>query len=289
MATATPTPTHPPEIHNGTTTSWFPLTTAFPSSVGCESSFWMETPPTIAAWDPGYGLYVQPGLECQPPEVTTWWDENKTPNINTTATKYSIGPIVCPSAYTTAKTSVNQRGSTGYSFFEFLDGGVGDECMSPLSASQVIAYATQDSSWITTSSTIHAASFVVGVQVNGWLFPTETATTTQPSQPTQHAQTAQTTAQSTQTAAISDLSHGAIAGISVGVAAAAIMIAAGAGVFFLRRRKNRQYTVDDGLNGENPQKNEVDSVALHEVPSDLGIRELHENGTHELPIETYTR
>jgi hypothetical protein len=103
---------HPPEVNAGTTTSWLSMSTAWPSIPGCQSSFWMLKPTHLAAWNPGYGIYVQQGLSCQPPQVTSWWDENHMNGIDTIATQFSLGPVVCPQAYTTATTTVNVDSST---------------------------------------------------------------------------------------------------------------------------------------------------------------------------------
>jgi hypothetical protein len=96
----------PAEVNAGTTTSWLPMSTAWPSIPGCESSLWKFIP-TLAGWDPGYGISAQPGLSCQPPQVTTWWDRNVDASI-----QFSLGPVVCPEAYSTATTSLNAGGST---------------------------------------------------------------------------------------------------------------------------------------------------------------------------------
>src|SRR5215469_1064971 len=95
----------PPETNAGITTSWLPMSTAWPSTPGCESSIWIYGP-WLAAWDPGYGRYVQSDLQCLPSQVTTWWE-----SVNS-VTQYSLGPIVCPVAYSTATMSVNAEGST---------------------------------------------------------------------------------------------------------------------------------------------------------------------------------
>jgi hypothetical protein len=49
-------------------------------------------------------------LTCHPPEMTTWW--NAIGLGIDPETTISIAPIVCPDAYTTAMTSVNEGGST---------------------------------------------------------------------------------------------------------------------------------------------------------------------------------
>jgi len=110
---ATAVTTHPPEVNAGVTTSWLPMSTPWVSIAGCESSFWKVIPTVLAGWDPGYGTFVQPGLSCHPPQVTTWWDENHLfTDINTQATQFSLGPVVCPQAYSTVHTSVNDGAST---------------------------------------------------------------------------------------------------------------------------------------------------------------------------------
>jgi hypothetical protein len=100
----------PPETNSGTITSWIPLTTAFPSQPGCESSLYKFVPETIAAWDPGYGLSADRELTCLPKPATTWWLQDL--HGKNTDTVLSIGPITCPQAYYTATESVKDASST---------------------------------------------------------------------------------------------------------------------------------------------------------------------------------
>ena len=67
---------YPPETHGGIVTSWIPVTSAWPSSPGCESKFWSVVESTLAAWDPGYGISVDRAVTCLPPAQTSWWDAN---------------------------------------------------------------------------------------------------------------------------------------------------------------------------------------------------------------------
>lgn len=98
-----------PEVNGRTTTSWIPITTAFPQQPGCSDQIWSYVPNTLAAWDPGYGISVM-DKNCLPRAATTWWDaERLGPN---TLTTISIGPITCPQAYYTASTSVKDGIST---------------------------------------------------------------------------------------------------------------------------------------------------------------------------------
>lgn len=74
---------------------------------------WKVVPDTLAAWDPGYGLFVDKTLKCQPPQHTTWWNADALSlGIDTEETRLSLGPIVCPEAYTTATTITNAGSST---------------------------------------------------------------------------------------------------------------------------------------------------------------------------------
>jgi len=102
---------YPPETHGGTVTSWIPLPTPWPSLSGCESYFLSFIPSTLVAWDPGYGLFVNTNSKwCFPPAATTWWDQD---HLRTNSlTSFSLGPITCPDAYTTATTIVENQSST---------------------------------------------------------------------------------------------------------------------------------------------------------------------------------
>jgi hypothetical protein len=98
-----------PETHSGVVTSWVPITTAYPTVQGCDSLYWSVVANTVAAWDPGYGLNVADS-SCLPRPATTWWNQGllgENPQ-----TKFSIGPITCPQAYYTARTSVKDSSST---------------------------------------------------------------------------------------------------------------------------------------------------------------------------------
>jgi hypothetical protein len=100
-----------PEVNSGTTTSWVPITTPWPSSSGCASSFFLfPGQPGLAAWDPGYGYFAGGKARCLPPAETAWWEQgHQNPDG---FTSLSIRPIVCPAAFTTAVTSVQSGSST---------------------------------------------------------------------------------------------------------------------------------------------------------------------------------
>lgn len=101
--------THSPELRSGVWTSWLPLTTTWPSEPGCDSAAWAryDIAPSVGFWpyiyDPAYGQSVANSPRCLPPEATQWWDGAST--VSSTITSWSLGPIVCPEAYTTVSTS----------------------------------------------------------------------------------------------------------------------------------------------------------------------------------------
>lgn len=115
MSAAAATASYPvyntPEVNSGTTTSWIPLTTAWPSQSGCASSFFLYPgQPQAVAWDPGYGYFAGGTPDCLPPEATTWHEQNHQNGDGFTS--LSIRPIVCPAAFTTAASSVQSGSST---------------------------------------------------------------------------------------------------------------------------------------------------------------------------------
>lgn len=100
-----------PEVNSGTTTSWLPLTTAWPSSAGCESSFYLHPgQPFPYGWDPGLGYFFGQTQRCLPQAVTAWHEQDHQQPDGYTS--LSIRPIVCPAAYTTAATAVQSGSST---------------------------------------------------------------------------------------------------------------------------------------------------------------------------------
>ena len=69
-----------------------------------------DVPNAIAGWDPGYGLDVAPDTTCHPKPVTTWWNNGRLGGNSLTIV--SLGPMSCPEAYSTARTSVKDQYST---------------------------------------------------------------------------------------------------------------------------------------------------------------------------------
>ncbi|CAM1509530.1 Fc.00g032690.m01.CDS01 [Cosmosporella sp. VM-42] len=240
--------THPAELNGHILTSWIPMTTAWPSSSGCESSFWKYVPQTLAAWDPGYGLFAQLGLSCLPPEMTSWWNAGSIMStVDLDSTQYSIGPIVCPEAYYTATTFVNAGSSTqvaccpsSYDFIHIFSVGNTGQCTSKVKVGQVVKYATRNSAskWLTSTSTVNKESVAFGIQMNGWLFPAESTSSTQTS--------ASNTSSSTSEPDSSGLSTGAKAGIGIGIGLGVIVIAAVVGALLFRRQSRKRKMDNEG-------------------------------------------
>jgi len=99
--------TRPAETVGAITTSWVPFTTPGPSlSPECSSAFYISPndPKSIAAFDPWYGQFVNTALHCQAAQQTTWWDQANLAQ----STLWNLGPLACPSGYTSAASqSVN--------------------------------------------------------------------------------------------------------------------------------------------------------------------------------------
>jgi hypothetical protein len=93
----------PPETVLGITTSWLPITTAYPSVSGCADAFFLyPRQPAPVGWDPGYGYFAGGTLRCLPPAATKWHEQDH--QAPDGYTSLSIRPIVCPAAFTTAVT-----------------------------------------------------------------------------------------------------------------------------------------------------------------------------------------
>jgi hypothetical protein len=95
----------------GTVTSLIPLTTAWPSSSGCESYFRLNGP-SLLNYDPGYGAEIDMNVICAPQAVTTWWEQGCLGGGTQYHTVVGIGPITCPEAFPRVVTSIKDGIST---------------------------------------------------------------------------------------------------------------------------------------------------------------------------------
>lgn len=57
------------------------------------------------AFDPAYGIDVDPAATCGPKAVTSWWENSANHAV-------SIGPLKCPDGWETADTYVKGGTST---------------------------------------------------------------------------------------------------------------------------------------------------------------------------------
>ncbi|KAE9372893.1 hypothetical protein N431DRAFT_376178 [Stipitochalara longipes BDJ] len=293
---------YPPETHNGIVTSWVPLTSAYPSSSGCETLWWSVVVSTLAVWDPGYGLSVDSNVHCVPQPVTSWWNQDRLGQNS--LTQLSIGPITCPVDYTTVATSIVDQTSTfvaccppNYTLVEIESEGDTNQCSSILPANENIAYAVRDESmnWITATTSYTTATPVWGIQINGYNIAQVSSTSLKPSTGPTSTSSGTGTGTPTPTPQPSTgLSTGAKAGIGIGVALVAIAFGALIVWILARRRKRGQdYAVAAPPPSElayEPPKGAygggyTDHVPVHELGSgNTGLGEMDGTGA---PTEMY--
>ncbi|TAQ89227.1 hypothetical protein B7494_g2430 [Chlorociboria aeruginascens] len=280
--------THPPETDFGVVTSWLPLSTVFPLAPGCSSKVFarlgIQIPGDLpVVFDPNIGLISSDWASCQPTQLTSWW---LTPTDVTTGVKtlYSIGPLVCPEAYTTAGTSVIASGmSSAYTFARLFAAGIIGQCTSDLTSGAIITYVQELTSGNlygglqSLSTTLDADFSMIGVPINGMFFEAAvTATTTSASSTSSSLTSASLTAASlistntisslsstlptvvsaTTTVVISstnELSTSAKAGIGVGVTLGGIAILALIAFLFTSSRRKAQKESVQG-NGRSAQE-----------------------------------
>lgn len=96
---------------NGVVTSYIPLTTVFTPPEFCSTIF-RQDGPSYVAYDPGYGLDIDSRIICQPPAVTTWWEQGNLGDVASDHTAVSIGPLTCPHSWITVATSIKGDVST---------------------------------------------------------------------------------------------------------------------------------------------------------------------------------
>ncbi|KAE9370194.1 hypothetical protein N431DRAFT_343974 [Stipitochalara longipes BDJ] len=253
------TTTHPAELNSGVWTSWLPVTTAWPSQAVCNNEAWARVGiqadsdfwPYI--YDPAYAQSVANSVTCLPPQATSWWEGGST--VSNSVTSYSLGPIVCPAAYTTYSTSIVSGTSTSviccptsYDFVRSLpaNGGIDGVCTSALTSGQTLVYASPaTNSFTSVTTTFTEPALMIAVPVEGYNFA---ASTTSSSSSTGTAQNTGTGTGPTNSGSAptntgtntpsSGLSSGAKAGIGGGIAGLVVVLAAlGAFWFFRRKRK----------------------------------------------------
>ncbi|KAG8162867.1 hypothetical protein KVR01_007345 [Diaporthe batatas] len=279
----------PPEFSTGTLTSWIPLITPYSMyATDCTSAFWRWRPEgTPVAWDPGYGISVDPNLRCVPEAVTTWWDQNWLGSNSETVV--SIGPLTCPDPFTTAATISEDASRTRvaccpseFTFSSWRQAGTIGECFSRVDPGVVITFQTRNSNkeWSPTTTTFNSSARVLAVQINGWIFAEETGT---PS-----SSTASTPSSSTASGTSSCSSHnGALynsnmigIGVGVGMGVAGLMALA-AGVFMMRRSRKVQRPTRASM--EQHMQADPPMQETYALPSGHIRTELH--GGHGMAVE----
>lgn len=102
---------YPADTVSGVVMSFIPLTTVFTPPSSCSSIFRLDGA-SYMAFDPGYGLDIDEKVICQPPAVTTWWEQDNLGNAATGHTAVSLGPLTCPQDWQTMESSVKDDLST---------------------------------------------------------------------------------------------------------------------------------------------------------------------------------
>ncbi|KAJ5833840.1 hypothetical protein N7474_002151 [Penicillium riverlandense] len=191
---------YPAETHSGTVTSFIPLTTIWTAPAGCSGSFRLDGP-SLMAFDPGYGLDINTDVICDPPAMTTWWEQGLLGGGGAYKTEVSIGPLTCPDGYSTVASSVKDVSSTlamccpgGYYLEGGIPGQIQGDCLSDVSSGMTLTYGSTSyddpSSWHIVTTTLASHSTVGAIAIEGWNINGPRAVT---STPAPHSTTASTT------------------------------------------------------------------------------------------------
>ncbi|KAJ2902384.1 hypothetical protein MKZ38_000630 [Zalerion maritima] len=253
--------TYPAETGpSGDVTSFVPLTTRYTYSPSCSEAFRLNGP-SLVAFDPGYGLDIDSDMICQPGAVTTWWEQARLGINQDEHTAVSLGPMKCPSGWSTLASSTKDKSSTlamccppGYTLNGGVEGSITGDCLSKVRSGDVLAFAstsTDTEVWIMTTETLKTSSVVGAIAVVGWNIEIEETST--PGSSTTESATSTTASSDTQenTSATgspdgdnNDNNSGGVplatsVGVSVGVVCGVLLLV-GFGVFFWRRRRRQK-------------------------------------------------
>ncbi|KAF7877525.1 hypothetical protein EAF04_001202 [Stromatinia cepivora] len=312
---ATPTSRYPAaEGSAGVVTTWLPLTTVYPIVPSCKNEFYSPNNLTqIYAYDPNQNALTF-STKCWPSEARSWWNQ-ETDAIAIT----SLGPFLCPEAYTAVVTSVVNPGSTltgccpsGYGLSSLMSQPYPGECTSSFTSGATITYV---SSWTpgadgyTTITTVLDSDHAIqAVQINGYNFdgnsaePTVTAFSSSTSSGSGKSfnsviATSGSTPSASEAAAISAVSSpsassnsgltvGAKIGLAVGISVGVIVIAALVGIIFLMRRRKGYGTApqqDIPYSSSEVKMGQITSLPSSpgsEVPHEIASTPVHEmNGS----------
>jgi len=179
------------------TTSFVPFATEWPVTDACASQLYSQNGQVhFTAWDPLYYSSVDPReLTCLPPAITSWWFQQRTQTFTS-----SLGPLVCPDAYTTASASalnaktamvfccpsyvipdyscplyqtiIDSSFNSGYDFIESKNWATMGQCAMTLTSGQVIKYKSNavGTIWVDAIATIKSSGTLIqGVHINGFV------------------------------------------------------------------------------------------------------------------------
>ncbi|KAI0475656.1 hypothetical protein GGR56DRAFT_695430 [Xylariaceae sp. FL0804] len=181
---------YPAVTSSGVVTSFIPLTTVFTPSAGCSGRYRLDGP-SLVAFDPGYGLDIDPDVRCAPSAVTTWWEQGRLGFDGAGHTAISLGPLTCPDDWITVASSVGEdRSSTlamccpfGYGLQDGEPGSVGGNCVSSVPPGAVLTFAstsTNTQQWTIVTTTLRSSSTVGAIAVVGWNIIDEASITRPP-------------------------------------------------------------------------------------------------------------
>ncbi|KAF5878472.1 uncharacterized protein Bfra_000638 [Botrytis fragariae] len=182
---STPTSRYPAaEGTAGVVTTWLPLTTVYPNVPSCKTELYSPNNLThIYAYDPNQNALTF-ATKCWPSEARSWWNQD-----TSAAAITSLGPFLCPEAYTVAVTTVVNSGSTlsgccpsGYALWSLMSQPYPGECTSTITSGATITYV---SSWTpaadgytTITAVLDSDHAVQAVQINGYNFDGNSAVPT---------------------------------------------------------------------------------------------------------------
>lgn len=269
-----------PAAEGSVLTTWLPLTTVYPILPRCQTNFYMDPQGDIFAYDPNH-VDLTLSTKCWPSQAALWWNQQ-----TGIATVTSLGPFLCPEAYTIAVTTVVNPGSTltgccpgGYALTSLTSQPNPLQCTSAFASGArftfVSSWSPSANGYTTITTVLDKDQKIYGVQVNGYNFegnsaePTSTgfgwaSGSSSSSEPSSGSVSATSTATSkphldasgaTVTSAVSApsmsnnsrLTTGTQIGLAIGLSVAVVIIAALACVvFFMRRQKKVHGTLLQG-------------------------------------------
>ncbi|APA06889.1 predicted protein [Sclerotinia sclerotiorum 1980 UF-70] len=309
---ATPTSRYPAaEGSAGVVTTWLPLTTVYPIVPRCKNEFYSPSNLTqIYAFDPNQNALTF-STKCWPSEARSWWNQETDATAIT-----SLGPFLCPEAYTAVVTQVVNPGSTltgccpsGYGLSSLMSQPYPGECTSFFMSGATITYV---SSWTpgtdgytTITTVLDIAHEILAVQINGYNFDGNSAESTvtafSSSTSSKSASgfnsalaTSGSTPSASEAAATSPvslppasnnnpgLSTGAKIGLAVGISLGVIVIAALVSIIYLIRRRKGYGTAlqqDTAYSSSEVKMGQITSFPLSpgsEVPHEIHGTPVHE-------------